>query len=131
MIDFDGTLYNLYPQPETVERVLKLFEEKNLVDLRIGRKLPSYFTNAGFQAVYWRIDTIECHGESMRQEIELMEGRLENFKSFLMDLLQDKKLTEQFVTEYLDAMKDPRAVLFYNKFIVSGKKPESELKLIK
>lgn len=132
IIDFDGTLYNLYPQPPRVAKVLSRLEAANLVDLRIGRKLPAMLVDAGYVGIQWRIETLQFSGEELEQEVEMMRARLRNARGFLTSFLGSTRKFESFERGFLEALRDPRTVYFYNKFIATGLKQGSQgLALVK
>lgn len=123
IVDFDGTLYNLYPRNEFLNQSLLLMEEKAPMDLRIGRKIPSMLIESGFESPVWRIDTMEFIGKNRDQEIKLMTERLENATPFLVEFLKGHMNAERFKKEFLETLKNPETVYFYNKFIVEARKP--------
>jgi ubiquinone/menaquinone biosynthesis C-methylase UbiE len=124
LIDCDGFFHNLYPQPPLVKEVLMKFMASGPVDLDIGRKLPHLLRTAGIEDLSWRIETIECQGTVLEHEAQLTSERLAQAAPALAQLLQSEARATAFTQEYLAAIRAPGAVLFYNKFIVTGKKPQ-------
>lgn len=128
-VDFDGPIFNLYPCPTVVSRVLDALSLSPQLDLWIGRKIPFLMNQAGFSNISWRIETVECQGEYLEHEFQLLPEKFDRIENFISDLMGDMSIAKEFKREYLDALRKPGAVLYYNKFIVSGVKP-SFLKIL-
>jgi ubiquinone/menaquinone biosynthesis C-methylase UbiE len=124
VVDFDGTLYNLYPQPPFLADALERMERSFPVDLRIGRKLPSMLAAVGFTRVTWKIDLVECRGLELQQEAEMLEERLSSAQAPMAAFLGSAEAAQRVKDEYMETLQDPGAVLFYNKFVVTGVKPD-------
>lgn len=123
-IDFDGGFLNLHPQPSPwLQEALRSMETRFPVDLRIGRKLPHLLTLAGFSETRWRIDVLEWRDELLAQERRLMDERILALEPVLAAVLGGTPEAQRFRTEYLAALDTPGCVLFYNKFVVTGRKP--------
>lgn len=130
VIDFDGPFHNLYPKPPLVSEVLNQLEAQGVLDLRVGRKLPSILKEARFGAVDWKIEVFEFQGDSLRHEIDLSQARLTQAFPFLESFLGVK--ASQFQREFMEALQDPQVVYFYNKFFVKGQKPHRhDLSIVK
>jgi SAM-dependent methyltransferase len=126
-IDFDGGFLNLHPQLSSwLQDALQKLETRFPVDLRIGRKLPHLLVLAGLSEIRWRIDVLECCGELLAQERKLMDERILALKPVLAAVLGGVEAAQQFRMEYLVALDTPGCVLFYNKFIVMGRKPSCQ-----
>ncbi|HEX8537171.1 MAG TPA: hypothetical protein VF664_06880, partial [Cystobacter sp.] len=93
------------------------------VDLRIGRKLPHLLVTAGFTQTHWRIDVLEWRDELLAQERLLLDQRILALEPVLTPVLGSVSDARRFHREYLEALDSPGCVLFYNKFIVTGRKP--------
>ena len=122
VIDGDGILFNIYPQPPFVAEILAALSRSCPVDLMVGRKLNAMMVQAGFTKVSWRAETMQFHGECLDQEIEMTEQRLRNAAPFMISFLGSEAKAMQFTQEYVEALKLPETVLFYNKFLVTGQK---------
>jgi SAM-dependent methyltransferase len=123
-IDFDGGFLNLHPQPSSwLQEALQSLETRFPVDLRIGRKMPHLLVLAGFSETRWRIDVLEWRDELLAQERRLMDERILALEPVLAAVLGGTPEAQRFRTEYLAALDSPGCVLFYNKFIVTGRKP--------
>ncbi|HYO56774.1 class I SAM-dependent methyltransferase [Archangium sp.] len=126
-IDFDGGFLNLHPQPSSwLQEALRSLETRFPVDLRIGRKLPHLLVLAGFSEISWRIDVLEWRDELLAQERMLMDERILALEPVLAAVLGGTPEAQRFRTEYLAALDTPGSVLFYNKFIVTGRKPSRQ-----
>jgi ubiquinone/menaquinone biosynthesis C-methylase UbiE len=124
VIDFDGGFLNLHPQPSSwLQDALHTLETRFPVDLRIGRKLPHLLVLAGFSETRWRIDVLEWRDELLAQERMLLDERILALEPVLAAVLGGIPEAQRFRTEYLMALDTPGCVLFYNKFIVTGRKP--------
>lgn len=123
MIDFDGTLHNLYPQPNLVKKVLDRLRESEDCDLQIGRKLKYLLSSTGFEVLSQTIDLVLCENQVKREEIYLMKQRLENAIPFFRKYVNSDEEAIRFKNEYIQAMSRSDATLFYNKFILLSKKP--------
>lgn len=119
-IDIDGYLFNLFPQPPRVQKFLARLQQVTALDLQVGRKLPSFLNHSGFSDVEWRIQTLEARGANLEIEARLIEERFVNSLASMTQLLGSKKEAQLFQAEYLETLRTEGAVLFYNKFIVSG-----------
>jgi ubiquinone/menaquinone biosynthesis C-methylase UbiE len=123
-IDFDGGFLNLHPQTSPwLQEALCRMETRFPVDLRIGRKLPHLLVQAGFSEIGWRIEVLEWRDELLSQERILMDQRLLALEPVLAAVLGGAPEAQRFRSEYLAALDAPGCVLFYNKFIVTGRKP--------
>jgi len=126
-IDFDGGFLNLHPQPSSwLQEALRMMETQFPVDLRIGRKLPHLLVQAGFSEIGWRIEVLEWRDELLVQERALMDQRLLALEPVLAAVLGGTLEAQRFRSEYLAALDAPGCVLFYNKFIVTGRKPSHQ-----
>lgn len=120
--DFDGPVFNLFPQTPIIQRVLSSLSSSPNLDLWVGRKIPFLMEEAGFDVINWRIETVECRDEYMKHELELLPDKFDRISSWV-DESCGKGIGQQFKKEYINILKKKGTVLFYNKFIVIGKKP--------
>jgi ubiquinone/menaquinone biosynthesis C-methylase UbiE len=124
LIDFDGGFLNLHPQPSPwLQEALWKMETRFPVDLRIGRKLPHLLVTAGFTQTHWRIDVLEWRDELLAQERLLLDQRILALEPVLTPVLGSVSDARRFHREYMEVLDAPGCVLFYNKFIVTGRKP--------
>ncbi len=130
LIDIDGIYFNIFPQPEIVQKVLGLWQACPRVDMFIGRKFPFYLTQTQFVDIDWNVDTIALKGDLLEKEIVLMKDRLEHNHPFFTELVNgDEGMAREFEKEYLKAMSAPGSTVFFSKFMVQAKKPAQSGKL--
>lgn len=123
-IDFDGAYHNLFPQPPLVAEVIAKADRSDEIDLKVGRKIPQLMHVTGFVDIQREIEVINAEGDCLDQEVELTSERLRNALPFLIRLTGSDEQALTFTQQYLDAMRAPGSVLFFNKFIVAGRKPD-------
>lgn len=124
VIDIDGATMNLYPQTPAVAEGLQKWAAYPDHDCFVGRKLPSLLLEAGLMSVSWRIETVAWSGTDNQEQWEMMRTIFQNASAIYAKVLGGKEKQERFVKEYLECMKLPQSVYFFNKFIVSAIKPE-------
>lgn len=132
VVDVDGFLGNLFPQSDAIREGLDRISRSGAVDLDIGRKLPSLLVETGFENISWKIETLDFHGDALELEAAMLAERFENARPVLVEILGSTGSFEKFTAAIQDTLRSPGVVLFYNKFIVCGRKPpESRLQRIK
>ena len=124
VIDCDGTLINLYPQPPQVSQILIRLEAEGLFEFRMGRKVKSLLHLAGFKNFQGTIESLDFSSkQSLLEEVKMTRERLENAQGFLERYLGSIEAARNFNEEFLKAMQLPEAYYFYDKVIVKGVKP--------
>ena len=123
LIDMDGYFFNLYPQTKLIKEFSEKFLQNKSIDLFVGRKFPSHLKFAGFQDVSWRIQTMDFHGKHRQEEINLITERFAHVLPLAVATLNSVEKARALQQEYLELLSDPTTVLFYNKFIVTARKP--------
>jgi ubiquinone/menaquinone biosynthesis C-methylase UbiE len=131
LVDIDGLLYNIFPQTPFVTEVLSILQKILPIDLTIGRKLPQLMDKHGLTSVTWRAELMQFQGEALHEEIKMVQERFLQTTPLLVSLLGSEQKVSNFQREYVECLKQPSSVLFYNKFIVIGKKPVKHLKALK
>jgi 2-polyprenyl-3-methyl-5-hydroxy-6-metoxy-1,4-benzoquinol methylase len=127
-IDIDGLFHNLYPRSSIVQDFLSRLDQVPSIDMQVGRKLPSWLLEAGFENVAWRIETMEICGSNLAIERQIIEERFaQNLPAMAALYGGSEEKARQFQTEFLKTLDGPGSVLFYNKFIVRGTKPGLKL----
>lgn len=124
VIDIDSAIVNLYPQTRVVKEGVQKWLEFPDHDNAVGRKLPYLFLEAGLESISWRIETVSRSGTDIEDHWEMMRDVFQNASAAYEIALGSKEKQELFAKEYLECMKHPQAVYFFNKFIVSAIKPE-------
>lgn len=122
LVDIDGMYFNIFPQTELISEFLNKLSMYPAVDLHVGRKLPHLLATNGFDAVKWKIETLQMRGKNLKTEARLLEERFEQTLGPTAALLGSEKRAKKFQAEYLATLKKPGSVLFYNKFIVTAQK---------
>lgn len=130
-VDFDGPMFNVYPQTPLMEKVFKEMNEDPSLDLWVGRKIPYLCTEAGLEVLDWRIDTVECKGEYLQHELKLLPDKFDRIGSWIDKITGEEGAGNQFKKDYLETLNSPGTTLFYNKFIVRARKPRGPLKIVK
>lgn len=123
IVDGDGIFFNLYPMPASLKALVDRAFDSGSLDLHVGRKLPSLLHEVGFERLAWDIETMNFRGELLWTEQRLTRERLETAKEFLGKVMGSVEDAARLKAEYLEAMAAPGAVMFVNKFYVSGFKP--------
>lgn len=125
LIDADGILVNLYPQPPDVARALKQLEAHCPVDLHSGRKIPALLHDAGFADRQVETRAIAFTGEALEHEAALMGVRLESALPMLSGILGGELAARRFRQQYLAALRAPGSFYFHTMFVGTGKKPQT------
>lgn len=120
--DFDGLMFNLHPMSERLRSFVDAFLPKIPVDLYIGRKLPDILARAGFKTVSWRVLVNGIQGHELVAERDICAQRISFALPAIAKALDSEKSAREFESLYLEEMCAPNAVLFYNKFVVTGRK---------
>lgn len=113
VVDADGFIVNLYPQPEFVQKTLSKVIESGAVDFYIGRKIRHLLISNGFEVPHEIRAMIGHDQNTIQEEIELMRQRFESARSFFISLLGSKEAFDRFTNEYLSALGAPDASYFY------------------
>jgi SAM-dependent methyltransferase len=123
VIDADGLFYNLYPVTERVHAGFATLRGAEGFDLTVGRKLPRLLYEAGFASIDWRAVVMGFGGANMPGEARRMEERLAQARPALVPLFGGEDRFASFAEDYLAALREPGAVLFYNRFVVTAVAP--------
>ena len=129
-VDFDGPMFNVFPQTKLMQTVFKAMNDDPSLDLWVGRKIPHYCTEAGFEILDWRIETIECKGEYLGHELSLLPDKFDRISSWINDITGISDAGTRFKKDYLNTLNSPGTTLFYNKFIVRARRPITHLKAV-
>ena len=122
-IDGDGLFYNLHPTTERIRAGLDVLRGAPGFDLSIGRKLPRLLHEAGFVSIDWRAVVMSFGGASLPGEARRVEERLMQARPAFAGLFGGEARFAAFVDDYLAALREPGAVLFYNRFVVTSVAP--------
>lgn len=122
VIDFDGLFYNLFPTSPELQKMLDTMKAKLPFDLNVGRKIPDLLKKAGFREISWEISAHTFQNEELKNEYKMNEERLTFAIPLFTELFGSETAAHRFKKLYLQEMMAPGATLFYNKFVVIGKK---------
>ena len=122
-VDFDGPMFNVYPQTPHMNRVISKIKEQDSLDLWIGRKIPHLAAKAGFKVLDWRIETVECFGQYLEHEFALLPDKFDRIEGWVDEIMNQKGAGKSFKKDYLEILQKEGSTLFYNKFIVRLRKP--------
>jgi cyclopropane fatty-acyl-phospholipid synthase-like methyltransferase len=122
LIDVDGLFLNLGTSSE------KLLEQMEMARSRFGgnvvsaRYFPAFLKDLGFREVSWRVETLDFQGEARLREVAQWKQRFESSLEFYVSVFGSEFEARKFLKLYLEEAARPETTLFYNKFIVTGKK---------
>jgi ubiquinone/menaquinone biosynthesis C-methylase UbiE len=123
-IDAEGLLSEIYSASPFLSESLRKWRYADTLNLQIARKLPGMVHESKFENVTWHLTTVEFKGDALAVEIENIRESLQGARLFGETLLGGAEQHERFMNEYIDALKSPGGVLFYNKIAAIGKKPK-------
>ena len=121
IIDFDGMFLNLYTIDDEFNSLLEEIQRGLNFDLFIGRKLPAMMKKSGFKNVKWDVEVSSFKGNELLAEIDNCKQRCENSFPIYSKILGEERAIK-FSKKYIEYLPHEETVLFYNKFIVRGKK---------
>jgi SAM-dependent methyltransferase len=121
-IEFDGLFCNLFPATPPLRHMLRELEDSLETDLRVGRKLPGLLDACGFDRISWEVVAVSFQGDALARENRVAEQRLAFAMPAIQKTLGTQARAEDFRRLYLEEMQGPGAVVFYNKFVVRGRK---------
>jgi ubiquinone/menaquinone biosynthesis C-methylase UbiE len=122
VIDFDGIIYNLFPMSSELAEMTEKVKQELGTDLYVGRKIPSYLAKAGFTDLSWKTMAVDFQGRDLESERENTIQRMTFAAPLLTKILGSVEKASRFKDLYCAEMMKPGATLFYNKFVVTGKK---------
>lgn len=122
IIDLDGIFINLHSENKRFNFLLDKIKEGFKSDLYIGRKLPAYFHEAGLTDIDYDVTAVQFKGEDAQLEYSNNRQRCINCHQEFSRILGSSELADEFNTLYMEESVKPGSVLFFNKFVVSGKK---------
>lgn len=124
IINFDDIFFGLYSKDSKLNSDLERVKTLLPYDFEIGRKLPVLLREIGFVDVEWHAETFYFKNEDRRMEKENSRMRLIQARDSLSKLFKTALAYDEFCTSYLDALDDPCTVLWTNKFLIHGVKPD-------
>jgi hypothetical protein len=122
-IDGDGLFLNIHPTTERIRAGLDMLRSAPNFDLSIGRKLPRLLHEAGFASIDWRVVVMGFGGANLPGEARRVEERLTQAKPAFAGPFGGEARFAAFIDDYLAALREPGAVLFYNRFVATAVAP--------
>ena len=122
IIDLDGIFINLHSENKRFNFLMEKIKNGFKSDLHIGRKLPSYFHEAGLTGIDYDVTAVQFKGKDAELEYTNNRQRCINCREEFARILGSHDLADEFNSLYLEESIKPGSVLFFNKFIVSGYK---------
>jgi ubiquinone/menaquinone biosynthesis C-methylase UbiE len=125
VVDFDGYFLNLDHQSPTLAKMMKEIEVnlREIMDLFVGRKIPRLFNNTKFDQVQWSVAAIPFQNQDLLDELDIIRQRFAFLLPVFAQCLGSQKRAEEFVETFCSELVLKGNSIFYNKFIVTGKKP--------
>lgn len=120
IIDLDGIFINLHSENKRFNFLLEKIKAGFKSDLYIGRKLPSYFNEAGLTNIDYDVTAVQFKGEDAELEYSNNRQRCINCHQEFSRILGSSELADEFNALYMEESVKPGSVLFFNKFVVSG-----------
>ena len=125
VVDSDGIMFNFYCSDKKLMRLLKIVEENFEYDFMIGRKLRSLFLDVGLKDVGTRMIPMHFVGDSLKLEVSQYYERFNVMMPYFVKVLGEKD-AKSLVSSYLLTLERGAGELFYNKFVCSGVKYDSQ-----
>lgn len=123
VVNFDGIITNLYPLSPRLNELMSVLKRELPLDLEIGRKIPSLMHQSGFESIEYRVEAVGFTGDALHAEQAQMKQRLTFALPLLSQIFKSDQSAEEFRDLYCRDMMSQGAVLFYNKFVVHGRRP--------
>lgn len=127
VIDLDGVVCNLQSNNSELTQMLnhltKSALEDHHLDFFAGRKLYSHMMTAGFKDIEYKARPMLFKGEDLQKEIHNYTERFAFARSLLDSVFNGHAPAQRFIDTYLAELAKKDSLLFYNNFVVTGKKP--------
>lgn len=122
LIDVDGFMFNLYGIDEKLDQYFAQIEKKFDGDLLIGRKLPRLLHNQNFFNIEYRVQICDFQKEDRAEEVNQWDNRLKFAQEDFINIFGEKIDYMRFKNLFMETIRNENIPLFFNKFIVEGKK---------
>ena len=122
IVDVDGYLETLYPMGEMARKTLDLLSGSGILDLRVGRKLPSFLSEAGFSSVDWKMDLISFQDAARDRSVQRTMERIDGARGGLAQMGYSDQDFEKFKSEILSGLASLTSVCYLNRFYVTATK---------
>jgi cyclopropane fatty-acyl-phospholipid synthase-like methyltransferase len=122
LIDVDGLFLNLGTSSEKLLEQMDMARAKFGGNVNSARYFPAFLKDLGFRDIKWKCETLDFQGEARKREVMQWKQRFESSLEFYISVFGSEFEARKFLKLYLDEAGKPETTLFYNKFIVTGKK---------
>ncbi len=122
IINFDDTVLNFYTKNPELNKALKDLKTNIPTDIEVGRKLPQFLKQNGFQSIDWDAKTYFFQGERLEMEKINSRMRFEQGRDTLSKFFHSLEEYDQFVEMYAKELEDECNVLSSHKFLIQAKK---------
>ncbi len=122
LVDGDGLFSQIYPIERNLESQLNRLRECAALDFFAGRKLKTHLVTQGLSEITLKIQPLLFTGERIFIERDLMKSRLDQALPTLVQIFGSVDGAQSFIQRFTQTLSDPNCVVFYNKFIATGKK---------
>jgi SAM-dependent methyltransferase len=123
VVDFDGIIFNFHQDDAELAGMLEELRRGLPMDLYVGRKIPLLLKEAGFADIRWRVQVVSFAGDALAEEQRNMADRFNLALPALILILGSAERARNFRDRYCAQMMKPESTLFFNKFVVTGRKP--------
>lgn len=123
LIDIDGLFVNLGTTNSSLRESIDKIAANFGGDLTVGRTLPALMKLVGFTEIKWVVEPMIFQGRDREDEIDQFKDRLTFAKPVMEEILGGELAFQRFYKDYISELSNPEVALFYNKFMIEGKKP--------
>lgn len=123
LIDIDGLFVNLGTANAHLRDCIDRIAANFGGTLTVGRTLPALMRGAGFTDIKWAMEPMVFQGQDRADEVEQFKDRLEFSRPVMADILGGELAFQRFAKDYLAELSKEDTAMFYNKFMVEGRKP--------
>lgn len=122
VIQFDGFIFNYYHRNPDLKRMLDQLFASGAIDPYLGRKLSHMFYDADYTDIDWDVSVHGFKGNELLGEQQQMWERFGFSLPTLAKVFGSELEANRFRELYCSQMTQTGSVLFYNKFLVRGRK---------
>ncbi|MGZ3789411.1 MAG: class I SAM-dependent methyltransferase [Bacteriovorax sp.] len=120
IINFDDIFFGFHTKNSKLNDQLKDLKSKLQQDFEIGRKLPQFLKQIGFDKIEWEAETFFFKKKRMTLEKKNTQMRLIQGREHLSKYFKSKEEYDLFAMAYLNEMKDSNNVLFTTKYLIKA-----------
>lgn len=122
IVDIDGYFESLYPTTPTIKKCTQLLSNAGILDLNVGRKLPTYLEQRHFEKIHWDLKICTFQYKARSRELTRMIDRLEHSTPVLQSLGMSKEETDLLKQETAKILSKETSVCYLNRFYISATK---------